>query len=109
MAPPPASLANPTTLSDHVEKAVSGFWFVCWPYQNHQPAGLYTSVVTANDTNGNLATLDAFTTILGLYFLQPDFTAVNFGTIAPGIYKSVPGDENWAAGDRKLPHDLERG
>lgn len=92
-------LTNATALTDHVEKSVSSFWKVCWPYMNHQPAGDYQSVVTANDTNGNLATLTAFTTILGLYFLQPDFTAVNYGTIAPGIYKSVAGDEIWAPAD----------
>ena len=62
-----------------------------------QPCGEYRLSADAT-SDGVVATLDAYFDVLCFHQLQLDFAAVDFGTLQPGIPKTIAGDAVFGSG-----------
>jgi len=93
--------ANPDSLVTACNEQQKAFFYAGFDLHKEQPCGEY--VVEAHAVvNGAEATVLRYTIdVQCFYDLETDFTTVNWGTLATGSPKTLPGDTAFLAGDGK--------
>lgn len=87
------------TLSDvlfEMDKGVADLWMGRAVIDYEQPAGVYTVLAYAVDSNNNLSPVlmnqFLYVPVCGI---EVDFTGINFGSVNLGVEKMIPGDTIW--------------
>ena len=86
-----------TNIINECQNQQKGLYYGAFGISKHQPYGPYRIEVHAAKAGGTEAILNYYIDVLGFYQLEKDFTAIDFGPVAPNshFWQPTAGDFIW--------------